>query len=38
MELPRKKLEETESDVLRKLLGYLIEQLMIADVDAICGA
>jgi len=38
MELLRKKLEETDSDVLREMLGYLIEQLMNADVDAICGA
>ncbi len=38
MELLRKKLEETDSDVLREMLGFLIEQLMNADVDAICGA
>ena len=38
MELLRKKLVETDSDVLREMLGYLIEQLMNADVDAICGA
>ena len=35
MELLRKKLEETDSDVLREMLSYLIEQLMNADVDAI---
>ncbi len=38
MELLRKKLEETDSDVLREMLGYLIEQLMNADVDTIFGA
>ena len=38
MELLRKKLEETDTDVLKEMLGYLIEQLMNADVDAICGA
>ena len=38
MELLRKKLEETDSDILREMLGYLVEQLMNADVDAICGA
>ncbi len=38
IELLRKKLEETDSDVLRGMLGYLIEQFMNADVDTICGA
>ncbi len=28
MELLRKKIEETDSDVLREMLWYLIEQLM----------
>lgn len=34
MEVLRKKLEETDTDVLR-MLGYLIELLMNADVDAV---
>ena len=38
MELLRKKFEETDSDVLREMHSYLIDQLMNADVDAICGA